>query len=224
MEQWTGWGIESLFSTLFVTQLGALFWNKGWRRSPQEDYALQADYVYACACAKWLQSSPTLVTSWTVVCQTPLSMGFSRQEYWSGLPCPPQAIFLMQWSNPCLLHLLHWQAGTLSLSLSGKPLNVHILVKICSHTRVTEMHHPGSLCRLVQGNRREQNLPLKGPQLLFGQPQTNALSIQPTRFQTSLALGEDDELWSRKGINDVLPQEDWRYTIEMKMNYSLSFL
>ena len=30
-----------------------------------------------------------LVTLWTVACQVPLSMGFSRQEYWSGLPCPP---------------------------------------------------------------------------------------------------------------------------------------
>ena len=28
------------------------------------------------------------VTPWTVACQTPLSMGFSRQEYWSGLPFP----------------------------------------------------------------------------------------------------------------------------------------
>ena len=28
------------------------------------------------------------VTPWTVACQAPLSMGFSRQEYWSGLPCP----------------------------------------------------------------------------------------------------------------------------------------
>ena len=28
------------------------------------------------------------VTSWTVVCQAPLSMGFSRQEYWWGLPRP----------------------------------------------------------------------------------------------------------------------------------------
>ena len=26
---------------------------------------------------------------WTIACQAPLSMGFSRQEYWSGLPCPP---------------------------------------------------------------------------------------------------------------------------------------
>ena len=24
-----------------------------------------------------------------ITCQTPLSIGFSRQEYWSGLPCPP---------------------------------------------------------------------------------------------------------------------------------------
>ena len=29
------------------------------------------------------------VTLWTVACQAPLSMGFSRQEYWSGFPCPP---------------------------------------------------------------------------------------------------------------------------------------
>ena len=30
-----------------------------------------------------------LATPWTVAHQAPLSMGFSRQEYWSGLPCPP---------------------------------------------------------------------------------------------------------------------------------------
>ena len=29
---------------------------------------------------------PTLVTLWTVACQAPLSMGFPKQEYWSGLP------------------------------------------------------------------------------------------------------------------------------------------
>ena len=29
------------------------------------------------------------MTPWTVARQAPLSMGFSRQEYWSGLPCPP---------------------------------------------------------------------------------------------------------------------------------------
>ena len=35
------------------------------------------------------KSRPTLAIPWTVACQAPLSMGFSRQEYWSGLPFPP---------------------------------------------------------------------------------------------------------------------------------------
>ena len=29
------------------------------------------------------------VALWTVAHQAPLSMGFSRQEYWGGFPCPP---------------------------------------------------------------------------------------------------------------------------------------
>ena len=34
------------------------------------------------------QSCPTLVTPWTAAHQAPLSMGFSRQKYWSGVPLP----------------------------------------------------------------------------------------------------------------------------------------
>ena len=34
------------------------------------------------------KSCPTLATPWTVACQTPLSIGFPRQEYWSSLPFP----------------------------------------------------------------------------------------------------------------------------------------
>ena len=34
------------------------------------------------------KSCPTLATLWTVACQAPLSMGFSRQDYWSVLPFP----------------------------------------------------------------------------------------------------------------------------------------
>ena len=33
--------------------------------------------------------SDSIVTSWTVACQAPLSMEFSRKENWSGLPFPP---------------------------------------------------------------------------------------------------------------------------------------
>ena len=32
---------------------------------------------------------PDSATPWTVARQAPLAMGSSRQEYWSGLPCPP---------------------------------------------------------------------------------------------------------------------------------------
>ena len=41
-----------------------------------------------CVCLV-AQSCPTLCDPWTVSCQASLSMEFSRQEYWSGLPCPP---------------------------------------------------------------------------------------------------------------------------------------
>ena len=36
-----------------------------------------------------LKSRPTLCDPIDVAHQAPLSMGFSRQEYWDGLPCPP---------------------------------------------------------------------------------------------------------------------------------------
>ena len=41
-------------------------------------------------CEWWLvlKLCPALATPWTEACQAPLSMGFSRQEYWSGLPFP----------------------------------------------------------------------------------------------------------------------------------------
>ena len=41
--------------------------------------------VHACM----LSCVQLFVTRWTVTHQTPPSMGFSRQEYWSGWPCPP---------------------------------------------------------------------------------------------------------------------------------------
>ena len=43
------------------------------------------------------------VTSWTVAHQTPLSMGFSRQDYWSGLPCPPPGDLLDSRTEPVSL-------------------------------------------------------------------------------------------------------------------------
>ena len=64
-------------------------------------------------------------TPWTVARQAPLSMGFSRQEYWSVLPCPLSGDFQTQGLNPRLLHLLHWQAGSLPLSHWGSLTYIH---------------------------------------------------------------------------------------------------
>ena len=47
-------------------------------------------FVLRCVlCALLLSRVQLFVTPWTVACQSPLSMGFSRQEDWNGLPCPP---------------------------------------------------------------------------------------------------------------------------------------
>ena len=47
-------------------------------------------YVPGCCCCYLVtQSCLTLCDPWTVARQAPLSVGFCRQEYWSGLPFPP---------------------------------------------------------------------------------------------------------------------------------------
>ena len=58
---------------------------------------------------------PTLATPWTVAHQAPLSVGFPKQEYWSGLPFPFQGIFLTQELNSSL----PLQADSLLLELPG---------------------------------------------------------------------------------------------------------
>ena len=60
-------------------------------------------------------------TLWTVACQAPLSVAFSKQEYWSGLPCPPPGDLPDSRTEPVSLCLLHWQAGSLPLGPPGKP-------------------------------------------------------------------------------------------------------
>lgn len=57
---------------------------------------------------------------WTIARQAPLSKGFSRQEYWSGLPCPPPGDLLDPEIKPMSV-LPHCQVGSLPLAPPGKP-------------------------------------------------------------------------------------------------------
>ena len=73
-------------------------------------------YLTISVCGLVTKLCLTLVTPWTVACQAPLSMGFSRQEYWSGLPFPSLGIFWTQKSN---LGLLHYRQSIYWLSYEG---------------------------------------------------------------------------------------------------------
>ena len=63
------------------------------------------------------------VTPWTVAHQAPLSMGLSRQEYWSGLSCPPPGNLPNQGIEPRSPTL---QADSLPSEPPGKPKNTGI--------------------------------------------------------------------------------------------------
>ena len=70
-------------------------------------------------------------TPWTVTYQAPLSMGFSRQEYWSGLPCPPSGDLPNPGIKPRAPMAPTWQAHSLPLSQLGKPCVNRQLVGTC---------------------------------------------------------------------------------------------
>ena len=63
-----------------------------------------------------------LATPWTAARQAPLSMGFPRQEYWSGLPFPSPGDLPDPGTE---LESLHWQVDSLPLSLQGSPGEEH---------------------------------------------------------------------------------------------------
>ena len=59
-------------------------------------------------------------TLWTIAHQAPLSMGFSRQEYWSGLPCPSSGDLPDPGIEPASLVSPALQADSSSTELPGK--------------------------------------------------------------------------------------------------------
>ena len=79
-------------------------------------------HMYVCMHAKSLQSCPTLCDLWTTAHQSPLSMGFSRQEYWSGWLCPPPGDLPNPKMEPKSLMSPALQADSLSTELSGKQI------------------------------------------------------------------------------------------------------
>ena len=76
-----------------------------------------------------------LMTQWTVACQAPLSMRFSRHAYWSGLPCPPPGDLPDPGIEPVSPVSPALQADSLPTEPPGKPKPLHI----CALSRLTEL-------------------------------------------------------------------------------------
>ena len=69
-------------------------------------------------------------TLWTVARQVPLSMGFSRQDYWRGLPCPPPGDHLNPGIEPTSLASLALVGGFFTTSAAWEaPLGAGVMVK-----------------------------------------------------------------------------------------------
>ena len=88
--------------------------------------------MFVCAVT---QTCPTL--SWTVACQALLSRGFSRQEYWSGLPFPSPGDH-PDWGikpmSPVFtgrLILYHWATWEVELNIWTRIVINHIMYALC---------------------------------------------------------------------------------------------
>ena len=80
-------------------------------------YQIYFKGVLSCLSRGWL-----FTTLWTVACQAPSSMGLSRQEYWSGLPCPPPGDLSNPGTEPMSVISPALTGGFLPLMPPGKPL------------------------------------------------------------------------------------------------------
>ena len=115
----------------FNPWVGKIPWRRAWQPTP---VFLPGDspWTEEPAAAKSLQSCPTLCLPIDCNHQAPLSMGFSSQEYWSGLPCPSPGdlpnpgIKPMSLMSPAL-------ASSFLTEPPGKPYicNIYVLMLRC---------------------------------------------------------------------------------------------
>ena len=87
-------------------------------------------HMYACVLSRFC-CVQLFWTLWTVAHQVPLSMEFSRQEYWSGLPCSPPCDLPDSGLEPMFPTAPAMQVGSLLMSHLGSPLAFTLLFNSC---------------------------------------------------------------------------------------------
>ena len=84
-------------------------------------------------------------TLWAIACQPPLSMGFSRQDYWNRLSFPPPG----DQTFVSYLCLLHWQTSSLTSAIWKAPFSSHTYLKPMLLSQCTPSHNnPLNNCQI----------------------------------------------------------------------------
>ena len=126
-------------------------WNNFFKNS---NLFFKARIIYQVpVCVRSLSHIQLFVTPWIVAQQAPLSMKFSRQEYWSGLPFPVLGALPDPGTEPVSLEsLMHWQAHSLPLRHLGNPLSgtyrLTTLILLCLSVFV--FHFTINICISIQ--------------------------------------------------------------------------
>ena len=95
-------------------------------------------YVCGCVCVCTLSCAWLFTTPWTVARQAPLSMGFSRQENWSGLPFPPPGDLPSPGIEPVFSFISHADGDSLPLATPGKTVQSFKKLKVEMEFSVAE--------------------------------------------------------------------------------------
>ena len=111
---------------------------KGLERPKQEDQDTKRRIFLlfppnACMHVQSLSHVRLFVTPWTIASKAPLTMGFSRQEYWSGLPCPPPGDLPDPGIKPASLCIGSW----ILLPLSQLRSLPHVLILSQGYAKIT---------------------------------------------------------------------------------------
>ena len=151
----------------------------------------------------WLFETPT-----TVAHQAPLSMEFSRQEDWNGVPFSTSGFFPTHGLSLHFLHLMHWQADSLPLHHPGSPLSplhkpvlncavLFLVAQLClTLCSPMDCSPTGSS---VNGDSPGMNTGVGCHSLLQGSSQPRdgtQVSCIAGRFFTIQATREADEYWT----------------------------
>ena len=163
--------------------------------------------LFVVCCLVNLVMSDSFGISWTVACQAPRSMGFPRQEYWSGLPFPTIRDLPNPGVEPMFLVSLALAGGFFITESPGRPMEYYSAIKkewnnaICSN-----MDGSRDYCTKWSQSERERQIVHEITYMWNLTYDTNELTYKKAslrhRKQTSLPKGSGEVERHKLGVWD----------------------